>query len=96
MILKNYTGELSVGTHKLTASLVEDYAGLKSLADTKEFTVAVDSEGPKVTEISATLEKVTVTFDEEIDPDSVKEESFYWKSGDSKKKEKQLKSRKRI
>lgn len=86
VILKNYTGELSVGTHKLTASLVEDYAGLKSLADTKEFTVAVDNEGPKVTEISATLEKVTVTFDEEIDPDSVKEESFYWKSGDSKKK----------
>ncbi|WP_098749211.1 S-layer homology domain-containing protein [Paenibacillus sp. EZ-K15] len=86
VILRNYTGDLSVGTHKLTASLVEDYAGLKSLADTKEFTVAVDTEGPKVTDLSATLEKVTVTFDEEIDPDSVKEESFYWKSGDSKKK----------
>lgn len=86
VILRDYTGGISVGAHKLTTSLVEDYAGLKSLADTKEFTVAVDTEGPKVTEISATLEKVTVTFDEEIDPASVTEDSFYWKSGDSKKK----------
>lgn len=86
VILKDYTGGIAVGAHKLTTSLVEDYAGLKSLADTKDFTVAVDTEGPKVTEISATLEKVTVTFDEEIDPGSVTEDSFYWKSGDSKKK----------
>ncbi|SMF67076.1 S-layer homology domain-containing protein [Paenibacillus uliginis N3/975] len=86
VILKDYTGGISVGAHKLTTSLVEDYAGLKSLADTKDFTVAVDTEGPKVTEISATLEKVTITFDEEIDPASVTEDSFYWKSGDSKKK----------
>lgn len=85
VILRDYTGSIAVGAHKLTTSLVEDYAGLKSLADTKEFTVAVDSEGPKVTEISATLEKVTVTFDEEIDPTSVTTDSFYWKSGDSKK-----------
>ncbi|KZS45820.1 hypothetical protein AWU65_07790 [Paenibacillus glucanolyticus] len=85
VILRDYTGTIAVGAHKLTTSLVEDYAGLKSLADTKDFTVAVDSEGPKVTEISATLEKVTVTFDEEIDPASVTNESFYWKSGDSKK-----------
>lgn len=92
VILRDYTGGISVGAHKLTTSLVEDYAGLKSLADTKEFTVAVDTEGPKVTEISATLEKVTVTFDEEIDPASVTEDSFYWKSGDSKKKVKRLKS----
>lgn len=85
VILRDYTGNISVGTHKLTTSLIEDYAGLKSPADTKEFTVAVDSEGPKVTEVSATLEKVTVTFDEEIDPDAVTNDSFYWKSGDSKK-----------
>lgn len=85
VILRDYTGNISVGTHKLTTSLIEDYAGLKSPADTKEFTVAVDTEGPKVTEVSATLEKVTVTFDEEIDPDAVTNDSFYWKSGDSKK-----------
>jgi len=86
VILKSYTGAISAGTHKLTASLVEDYAGLKSLAATTEFTAAVDTEGPKVTDITATLEKVTVTFDEEIDPASATNDSFYWKNGDTKKK----------
>ncbi|WP_427052080.1 S-layer homology domain-containing protein [Paenibacillus sp. TC-CSREp1] len=85
VILRDFTGTISEGAHKLTTSLVEDYAGLKSLAATTDFTVAVDTEGPKVTEISATLEKVTVTFDEEIDPNSVTNDSFYWKNGDSKK-----------
>ncbi|ETT41114.1 S-layer domain-containing protein [Paenibacillus sp. FSL R5-192] len=85
VILRDYTGSISEGAHKLTTSLVEDFAGLKSLAATTDFTVAVDTEGPKVTEISATLEKVTVTFDEEIDPASVTNDSFYWKSGDTKK-----------
>ncbi|MDM5281307.1 S-layer homology domain-containing protein [Paenibacillus silvae] len=85
VILRDYTGSISEGAHKLTTSLVEDYAGLKSLAATNDFTVVADTEGPKVTEVSATLEKVTVTFDEEIDPASVTNDSFYWKSGDSKK-----------
>ncbi|MFK0524820.1 S-layer homology domain-containing protein [Paenibacillus illinoisensis] len=85
VILRDYTGTISEGAHKLTTSMIEDFAGLKSLAATTDFTVAADTEGPKVTEISATLEKVTVTFDEEIDPASVTNDSFYWKNGDSKK-----------
>lgn len=85
VILRDYTGAISEGAHKLTTSLVEDYAGLKSLGATTDFTAKIDTEGPKVTEITATLEKVTVTFDEEIDPTSVTNDSFYWKSGDSKK-----------
>ncbi|MDT9720428.1 S-layer homology domain-containing protein [Paenibacillus sp. ClWae2A] len=85
VILRDYTGTISEGAHKLTASMIEDYAGLKSLASTTDFTVAVDNEGPKVTEITATLEKVTVTFDEEIDPQTVNSESFYWLSGTTKK-----------
>ncbi|MBE9916778.1 hypothetical protein G8C92_22425 [Paenibacillus donghaensis] len=85
VILKDYTGNISLGAHKLTTALVEDYAGLKSLAATNEFTVAEDKEGPVVNEISATLEKVTITFNEEIDPDSIKAESFYWLDGTTKK-----------
>ncbi|WP_405158027.1 S-layer homology domain-containing protein [Paenibacillus sp. FSL H8-0283] len=85
VILRDYTGTISEGAHKLTTSMIEDFAGLKSLAATTDFTVAADTEGPKVTEISATLEKVTVTFDEEIDPASVTNDSFYWKSGSSNK-----------
>ncbi|MGG0174127.1 Ig-like domain-containing protein [Paenibacillus dokdonensis] len=85
VVLKDYSGNLALGAHKLTATLVEDYAGLKSLSSTTDFTVVEDKEAPKAVEFSATLEKVTVTFDEEIDPDSVNGESFYWKSGDTKK-----------
>ncbi|MBU5355363.1 Ig-like domain-containing protein [Paenibacillus barcinonensis] len=85
VILRDYTGTISEGAHKLTVSMIEDYAGLKSLASTTDFTVAVDNEGPKVTDITATLEKVTVTFDEEIDPQTVNSESFYWLSGTTKK-----------
>lgn len=85
VILKDYAGSLSIGAHKLTVQLVEDYAGLKSLAATTDFSVAEDKEAPTVSSITATLEKVTVTFSEDIDPDSVKSDTFYWKSGDSKK-----------
>ncbi|MET1171887.1 S-layer homology domain-containing protein [Paenibacillus amylolyticus] len=85
VILRDYTGTIAEGAHKLTTSLVEDYAGLKSLSATTDFTAAVDTEGPKVTEITATLEKVTVTFDEEIDPQALTSESFYWLSGTTKK-----------
>lgn len=85
VILKDYTGNYAVGAHKITSSLVEDYAGLKSLSSTNEFSVVEDKEGPVVSEISATLEKVTVTFNEEVDPASVTSDSFYWKSGDTKK-----------
>lgn len=85
VILKDYAGNLSIGAHKLTVSLVEDYAGLKSLAATTDFTVVEDKEAPTVTNITATLEKMTVTFSEDIDPDSVKSDTFYWKSGDTKK-----------
>lgn len=85
VILKDYAGSLAIGAHKLTVSLVEDYAGLKSLAATTDFTVVEDKEAPTVTNITATLEKMTVTFSEDIDPESVKSDSFYWKSGDTKK-----------
>lgn len=84
-ILKDYTGDFTIGAHKLTSQLVEDYAGLKSVAATTEFTIVEDTEAPTVTEITATLEKITITFSEEIDPSSVNNDTFYWKSGDTKK-----------
>lgn len=80
VILRPYTA-FPVGTHTLTTSLVTDYAGLKSLSASNEFTVAVDTEGPTVTEIQATLEKAVVTFNEDIDPNTVARTDFYWVSG---------------
>ncbi|OWA36169.1 hypothetical protein B9G55_09975 [Saccharibacillus sp. O16] len=80
VILRPYTA-FPVGTHTLTSSLVTDYAGLKSLSATNEFTVAVDTEGPTVTEVQATLERAVVTFNEDIDPNTVARTDFYWVSG---------------
>ncbi|WP_052676021.1 S-layer homology domain-containing protein [Paenibacillus sp. IHBB 10380] len=86
VILKEYAGNFTLGEHKLTTALVEDYAGLKSLSATTDFTVAEDKVAPTVTEITATLEKVTVTFSEDVDASTVSNDSFYWKSGDNNKK----------
>ncbi len=86
VILKPYDASiLSVGDHKLSTSLVEDYANLKSLTATNDFTVVEDKEGPKVVEATATLEKATITFNEDIDPETVTATDVYWLSGTTKK-----------
>ncbi len=76
---------LSVGDHKLTATGVKDYADFVSLTSTHEFKVVEDKEAPTVTEATATLESVTLTFSEDVDAETVKASNVYWKSGDTKK-----------
>nr|ABQ00417.1 surface layer protein SlpC [Lysinibacillus sphaericus] len=86
VILTPYSSSaLSVGDHKLTVSGAKDFAGFVSLNSTHEFKVVEDKEAPTVTEATATLETVTLTFSEDIDMDTVKASNAYWKSGDSKK-----------
>lgn len=82
-VLRPYTA-FTTGDHNLTSSLVVDFNNLKSLSDTKPFTVAVDTEAPTVTEISATLERAVVTFSEDIDPNTVATSDFYWLNGSTK------------
>ncbi|MEK4484659.1 S-layer homology domain-containing protein [Psychrobacillus sp. FSL H8-0484] len=82
IVLKPYDASvLSIGAHKINVSLVEDYSTLKSLATDFDFTVVEDKEGPTVTETTATLEKVTLTFSEDIDPSTVSAGDVSWKSG---------------
>ncbi|MFJ5565397.1 Ig-like domain-containing protein [Lysinibacillus xylanilyticus] len=76
---------LSVGDHKLTATGVKDYADFVSLTSTHDFKVVEDKEAPTVTEATATLESVTLTFSEDVDAETIKASNVYWKSGDSKK-----------
>ncbi|MFJ7185470.1 S-layer homology domain-containing protein [Lysinibacillus xylanilyticus] len=76
---------LSVGDHKLTATGVKDYADFVSLSSTHEFKVVEDKDAPTVTEATATLESVTLTFSEDVDAETVKASNVYWKSGDTKK-----------
>ncbi|MCM3000731.1 S-layer homology domain-containing protein [Paenibacillus cellulositrophicus] len=75
---------LTVGDHKVTVSGVKDYAGFVSLASSHDFTVAEDTTAPTISEATATLESVTVTFSEDVDVDTVSASKVYWKSGSSK------------
>jgi len=86
VILTPYSSSsLSVGDHKLTVSGAKDFAGFVSLNSTHEFKVVEDKDAPTITEATATLETVTLTFSEDVDMDTVKASNVYWKSGDSKK-----------
>ncbi|WP_179281247.1 immunoglobulin-like domain-containing protein [Paenibacillus sp. XY044] len=78
------TTALAVGDHKVTVSGVKDYAGFVSLASSHDFTVAEDTTAPTISEATATLESVTVTFSEDVDVDTVSASKVYWKSGSSK------------
>lgn len=79
------TSALAVGDHSLTVSAVKDFAGFISLNSTHDFTVVEDKDAPTVTEATATLESVTLTFSEDVDASTVLASKVYWKSGDSKK-----------
>lgn len=85
VILKQYDSEkLSLGEHKLEIEGVEDYAGFKAIASDHKFTVVEDTTAPTVVKTEATLEKVIVTFSEDVDPESVSESSLYHKKDDKK------------
>ncbi|GGA43889.1 S-layer homology domain-containing protein [Paenibacillus physcomitrellae] len=79
------TGALAVGDHQLTVSQVRDYANFVALAKSFDFTVVEDKDAPTVSEASATLENVTLTFSEVVDPSTISGSKVYWMSGNSKK-----------
>ncbi|SCL87036.1 Ig-like domain-containing protein [Sporanaerobacter sp. PP17-6a] len=81
IILKTYS-DVSVGDHELTVSGLKDFAGFKLVESKHSFTVVEDKDAPTVTETRATLEKVVVTFSEDID--TVSKNNVYWKNGSTK------------
>ncbi|WP_416198826.1 MAG: hypothetical protein ACFWUA_03690 [Sporanaerobacter sp.] len=84
IILRPYN-TLSVGEHEISVKGLEDFAGLKAIESLDKFEVIEDKEAPEVVDVTGTLERVVVTFSEEIDPNSVKTSNIYWKNGTSKK-----------
>jgi len=84
IILTPYSS-LSVGEHTVAVSQVKDFADFTSLTSSHKVDVAEDKEAPTITEASATLESVILTFSEDIDKSSIDTNSIYWKSGDDKK-----------
>lgn len=85
MIIKS-SSDLSVGEHTLTVASVEDFNGFKSLRSEHKFTVAEDTTAPTLAEVTGTLEKLTVTFSEDIDDSTLDIEKVYHKRGDTKVK----------
>ncbi|MNO61204.1 Outer cell wall protein precursor [compost metagenome] len=84
-VLTPYSGALSVADHKLVVKNVKDFADFVSLTSVHEFKVVEDTTAPTISEATATLEYVTLTFSEEVDPDTFDKADVYWKSSGSKK-----------
>ncbi|WP_339298313.1 S-layer homology domain-containing protein [Paenibacillus sp. FSL R5-0623] len=78
------TSALTVGDHKLTVVGAKDYAGFVSLTSTHDITVVEDKDAPTITAATATLESVTLTFSEEVDPETLDSDNVYWKTGTDK------------
>lgn len=84
-VLTPYSGALSIGEHKLVVKNVTDFADFVGLTSSHDVTVVEDKEAPTVSEASATLESVTLTFSEEVDRDTFDEADVYWQSSGSNK-----------
>ncbi len=76
--------DLTVGEHTLTVSDVQDFNNFKSLKSEHKFTVVEDTTAPTIAEATATLEKLTLTFSEDVDSETVDKDKVYHKRGDSK------------
>ncbi|MEC0206834.1 S-layer homology domain-containing protein [Paenibacillus lautus] len=77
---------LPVGEHTLTVANVEDFNGLKSLKSEHKFTVVEDTTAPTIAEATGTLEKLTITFSEDIDKDTLDVANVYHLRGATKVK----------
>ncbi|OBY79953.1 S-layer glycoprotein [Paenibacillus sp. KS1] len=59
--------ELSVGTHKVSASQISDFSGLKSIPADKEFTIAEDTAAPEIVSAKTTdLNELELEFNETV------------------------------
>ncbi|EPY09514.1 S-layer domain-containing protein [Paenibacillus alvei A6-6i-x] len=59
--------DLSVGTHKVSASNIADFFGLKSIPSDKEFTIAEDTSAPEIVSAKTTdLNELELEFNETV------------------------------
>lgn len=59
--------DLSVGTHKVTASNITDFSGLKSIPADKEFTIAEDTAAPEIVSAKTNdLNELEIEFNETV------------------------------
>ena len=84
VIVLRTNSAMDLGMNELTVKNVQDFAGFRSLTSVEKFEVVEDTTAPVVVEASATLEKVELIFDEDVDPDTVVRTNFYWMRGTTK------------
>lgn len=77
---------LSEGTHILTISGLEDFAGYKIIDENISINITKDTIGPSIVSATATLDQVIIEFDEDIDPVSANINNFYWKQQNNTKR----------
>lgn len=77
--------KLDEGSHHISISNLEDYAGYRAPTVDKDFKVIKDTNPPTVKNYIATLEEILIEFDKEIDESSINRTNFYWMSGSSKR-----------
>lgn len=75
---------LKPGEHKLAVDGVADYVGLRTVYSENRFLVEEDNTPPRVEHVTATLERLVLTFSEDVDPDTMRAENVYYKSGGDK------------
>lgn len=84
IIVKTYSA-ISVGDHELTVGQLKDYNDFKSVESKHSFTVVEDKDAPEVSDAVATaLERVVLTFSEDVDSTTVNTKTVYWKNGSTK------------
>lgn len=84
VIVKIYKA-IETGEHEITVKSLEDHAGFKSIESKHTFEVVEDKDAPEVVSVEApSLEKVIVTFSEDVDGDSINLKTVYYKSSGDK------------
>jgi len=70
---------LAPGTYTILTQGLEDFAGNKMNIDTRSFTIIKDTLPPEIIKSTASLDQLTIEFNELINPMTVTKESIYWK-----------------
>lgn len=84
-LLYHSAGErLRNGDYKLRLANIEDYSGKKMSKLDYDFLLEDDKRAPVISSISATLDRLIIEFDKDIDPESVTKNNIYWKDRNNK------------
>lgn len=84
--LLNYSNTtFSEGSHTITISGLEDFAGFRLNESEFKFSVVKDTSPPKLIDARATLEEIVLEFDKDINYNTINRTNFHWRTGSIKR-----------